>query len=255
MLGQAKSGSRHAFKRAQGGMTLIELLVAGVISIIAVSGMVIVMANTLGTGSKTIQMVRLTQEMRTAMQIMTRELRRANYHSTFLSCYGNVSCLTNIPVLGDITDKIREIGIGDSAGTDDCLWFWYQRPDKDLAASPVAGFRRALSPRPDNSVVGVIQMTTALTSAAACGDDYDVDDWVDITDPGIIDVLTFEVSNSESVLEIINADLATQSVERIGLTMTAKLVIDPLAWTGVPNANMQRELQEFIKVRNNITSP
>ena len=59
-------------------MTLMEMLVAGMISLIALSAMVIVMANTLGTGSQTIQMARVSNEMRAAMQIMTRELRRAN---------------------------------------------------------------------------------------------------------------------------------------------------------------------------------
>ncbi len=84
--------------KRQGGMTLIELLVAGVISLIAATGMIIVMANTLGTGSKTIQMAKVTQEMRTAMQIMSRELRRANYHSTFMACYGNVDCLSTLGI-------------------------------------------------------------------------------------------------------------------------------------------------------------
>ena len=119
--------------KSQKGMTLIELLVAGIISLIAVSGMVLVMASTLGTSTQTIEISRLTHDMRTAMQIMTRELRRANYHPGWIACYGNTGCL-NAGFL-DIASEIGVIQIGDSVGTDDCLWFWYDRPQACNTAS------------------------------------------------------------------------------------------------------------------------
>ena len=93
--------------KLQKGMTLIELLVAGVISLIAVSGMVLVMASTLGTATQTIEMTRLTHDMRTAMQIMTRELRRANYHPNWIACYGDTGCRKAISV--DQTDTLVDI--------------------------------------------------------------------------------------------------------------------------------------------------
>ena len=235
-------------RKQQQGMTLIELLVAGVISLIASTGMVIVMANTLGTGSQTIQMARVTQEMRTAMQIMTRELRRANYHSSYIACYGDVDCRASL----GISAKVADIGITDN-GDSDCFWFWYDRPQSGTVvlvnAEPVAAFRRTIA----SGTIGKLQMTTTRTTAPGCNLNAD---WVDITDPDIIDVLTFNVSNSESISETINAAGATQSVERIGLTITAKLTVDPSlpAWVQ-NNANASRELQEFVKVRNNTTAP
>jgi hypothetical protein len=233
----------------------MELLVAGVISLIAASGMVIVMANTLGSGTKTIQMARLTQDMRTAMQIMTRELRRANYHSTFLSCYGNVGCLGSGAGNLNIAGKIRPIQIGDSEDTDDCLWFFYDRPQKTLAASSVAGFRRVEDPDVGDGTVGKIQMTTARTSDAVCNENHDADDWADITDPDNIDILTFSVDDSVSFTETINATGDTQSVEKIGLTMTARLTVDGSVPTWIQNnANANRQLTEFITVRNNTTT-
>ena len=235
-----------AWKR-QRGMTLIELLVAGVISLIAASGMIIVMANTLGTGSKTIQMAKVTQEMRTAMQIMSRELRRANYHATFLACYGNVDCLNTL-------------GIAAKVGANQYHGQWGQRlllvlvrPPQTgtqvaVNAEPVAAFRRAVV-----GGVGRLQMTTTRTAAPGCNLNAD---WVDITDPEIIDVLTFNVNDTESFTETINAGGDTQNVERIGLAITARLTPDASlpAWLQ-NNANASRELREFITVRNNTTSP
>jgi Tfp pilus assembly protein PilW len=249
--------------KLQKGMTLIELLVAGVISLIAVSGMVLVMATTLGTTTQTIEMSRLTNDMRTAMQIMTRELRRANYHSSWITCYGNPACLDDLGV----TSAIAQIEIGDSDGTDDCLWFWYDRPQPcptssctaaewadaqtALTAESVAAFRLAVN---DTTSVGRIQMTTTRTTAASCNDSAD---WVDITDPNVIDVETFTVSNSESILENINTPGYTLKTEKIGLTMTARLTADPSvpSWlSDVSNTNATRKLTEFIKVRNNFVS-
>jgi len=245
MMKLTRKRSYPGNRQKQAGMTLIELLVAGIISLIAASGMVIVMANTLGTGSQTILMSRLSQEMRTAMQIMSRELRRANYHATFLSCYGNIDCTTDL----GINSKIGDITIVDS-GDSDCLYFWYDRPQTGtqiaVTSEPVAGFRRGLS-----GATGMLQMTTTATSAPNCGTDTG---WVDITDPDIIDVQQFNVVDA-GFTETINTDGDTQRVERIGLTIRAKLIVDPLTITGLTAPpSVVRELQQFVTVRNHTTA-
>ena len=234
-------------------MTLMELVVAGALSIIASTGMLILMANTLGSGSQTIKMARLTQDMRTTMQLMSRELRRANYHAGFLNCYGNPDCLTEIPVLGNITSKIGAINITNN-GDSDCFWFWYDRPQTGTAVAvtdeSVTAFRRTIA----TGTIGKIQMVTKTTKTDApdCNSNTD---WVDITDPDIIDVETFNVSDAGSLTETINADGDTQSVERIALTITAKLTVGDSgpAWYQ-NNTNTSRELSEFVTVRNNTTA-
>ncbi|MGR9101298.1 MAG: PilW family protein [Gammaproteobacteria bacterium] len=63
------------------GVTLIELMVAMVIALIvmaAVSGMFI---TTLRSNSDAMKMMRLNQELRAVMTLMTREIRRAGYFS------------------------------------------------------------------------------------------------------------------------------------------------------------------------------
>jgi hypothetical protein len=204
-------------------------------------------------------MTRLTHDMRTAMQIMTRELRRANYHPGWIACYGNTGCRTTL----GIESQVNAIQIGTSVDAGDCVWFWYDRPQicptttctvaelaavqTAITAESVAAFRRTVT-----DDVGRLQMTTTRTTAAACDSSAD---WVDITDPNVIDVLSFTVSNAESILETINTAGATLLTEKIGLTMTAKLTADASvpAWIK-NNANASRELTEFVKVRNNFTT-
>jgi len=261
--------------KLQKGMTLVELLVAGTISLIAVSGMVLVMASTLGTTTQTIEMTHLTHDMRTAMQIMTRELRRANYHPTWLACYGNMGCRTEL----GITTQVNSINIGNTgfgtdpgSGTDDCVWFWYDRPQIcptascDAAAllaaqTPIAGESVSAFRRAETAGVGRLQMTTTRTVAASCSLSAD---WVDITDPNIIDVLAFFVTDADvlspvdlrlpSIEEDIGTAGAKQFVEKIGLRIRARLTFDPSVPAWIRGDNATRTMDEFIRVRNNITT-
>jgi type II secretory pathway component PulJ len=239
--------SRPGNRQKQTGVTLIELLVAGVISLIAASGMILAMSSTLGTGSQTIQMARLTQEMRTAMQIMTRELRRANHHSTFMNCYGKVDCLTTL----GLTSKVGVIGINNPDR--DCFWFWYDRPQTGtqlaITDEPVAAFRLT---GPDGA--GKIQMTTTTTSVDCVSDDG----WVDITDPAIIDISAFNVDPDASYEEEYNSGLDTLYVQKIALSMTAKLQVENSVkswWSDVNvNPNASRDLTQVVAVRNSTTT-
>jgi Tfp pilus assembly protein PilW len=70
----------------------MELLIAVAISLVVSLAMVTLMANTMSTGTQTVRTSKLMQEMRTAMQIMTRELRRANHDPATLDCYDDTEC-------------------------------------------------------------------------------------------------------------------------------------------------------------------
>ena len=229
----------------QTGFTLMEMLVASVVGVIAVSAMAMIMAGTLGAATQTIEFSRLTEDMRTGVQIMSRELRRANYHANFLQCYGNVNCRDDLGISG----TIKEIGIADS-GNNDCLWFWYQRPG---GGNFVAAFRRGVNA----DGVGALQMTVVVTGTPDCDD---ATNWIDITDTNFADVLTFNVSNADSICEDLAEASGSQTIERIALTVSAQPVLDASVknWMqglfGVTGANSPvREITEFISVRNNLT--
>jgi len=244
----------------------MELLVAGMISVIVSSGMVILMANTMGTSTQTIMNTSVSSQMRTAVQIMSRELRRANYHATYAACFGDLNCRATLGV----TDEVAEININ---ADNDCFWFWYDRPQRcpgptctvaallaaqtAITAETVAGFRRM----ENADGIGIIQMTTSGTTAASCP----TAGWVDITNPEMVDVTFFNVTDQFEVTGsnpgfpsytwTVNG---TQSVERIGIHMRGKVRegVWLSSWVEDP-AQLDRELtiSEFIRVRNNVISP
>jgi type II secretory pathway pseudopilin PulG len=254
--------NRQAGWKRQKGMTLMELLVAGFISIIVSSGMVILMASTLGTGTQTIKMTQLSGELRAAMQIMTRELRRSSYHSTFTTCFGDLDCLSTL----GIDTEVSEINI--NAGGD-CFWFWYDRPQRcptstctidQLAAAQtaidaetVAAFRRMVN----DDGTGIIQMAVTTDTSISCGDDLTDSDWADITNSNLIDVEAFNVDDAvtgfESYLLTING---SQSIERIGITMTGRLLAsDASLPTWMQDGSvLPLTIRDFIRVRNDIPS-
>ncbi len=234
--------------------------------------MLMVMSASLGSGTKTIQMSRLTQEMRSGLSIVTRELRRANYHSEFLACYGNVNCL-NENIAGTAiarSSHIKAIDLTldntDVAGANDCLMFFYERPGQTLQASYLAAFR--IDDPPAEGLGRTLEMTTLATAEP---DDCAADaGWVELTDPEIIDVVGFNLANTGFdvdrdgtddyqglIISTFNEGVDTLRVERLALTLRASLVsgdegILP-AWMEPGGNNVtEREIRQFVSVRNSI---
>lgn len=216
----------------QRGLGLVEMLVSVALTLLAVTVMVILMANTLGTGSETIQMSRLSQELRASIQLMSRDLRRANYHSGYLNCFANFDCRDDL----GITAYVNTININDAGN---CFWYWLDRNgDADLSNDAVGGFRYSTI-----EGVGVLQMRIAGNTAANCDEETG---WELITDPDTIDITGFNISNSDSYTESLTSAGDVQTVEKIRLYINGRIASNP---------NVQREIQDLVLVRNDIQSP
>ena len=79
----------------QSGATLMEVLIAMTISLVATAAMIAMMANSLGTTTRIIHMTKLSDDMRVAMQMMTRDVRRSSYNANSMLCYANDDCATD----------------------------------------------------------------------------------------------------------------------------------------------------------------
>ena len=223
---------RHAIRiKVQAGLGLVEMLVSIALSLIAVTTMVVLMANTLGTGSETIQMSRLSQELRASIQLMSRDLRRANYHSGYLNCFANFDCRNDL----GIAAYVNTININ-AAGN--CFWYWLDRDgDADLSNDAVGGFRYSTI-----GDIGVLQMRIAGNAAANCDDEAG---WELITDPDTIDITSFNISNADSYTENLTSAGDVQTVEKIRLTINGRMASNPA---------VQRQIQDLILVRNDVQS-
>ena len=79
----------------QTGATLMEVLVAMSISLVVTAAMIAMMANSLGSTARIVKMTKLTDDMRVALQMMTRDVRRSNYNADAMFCYANDNCASD----------------------------------------------------------------------------------------------------------------------------------------------------------------
>jgi Tfp pilus assembly protein PilW len=220
--------------KPQAGATLMEVLVAMSISLVVTASMVALMANSLGSTARIIKMTKLSDDMRVAMQMMTRDVRRTSYNANSMFCYANDDCATDGAIIaaGDIT-------IDDSS---QCFTFLTDRDhDGDSTENDAGGFRRVVS-----GGVGVIEMWTGDASpncdaaAGAAG-------WVQVTNPEDMDIFGFTVDENLSYTQVVHDDGAgntlSQKVRKVRMAMQGRLVMDN---------TIVRRVEDVISVRNDL---
>jgi Tfp pilus assembly protein PilW len=225
-----------AMRKAQLGAGLMEVMVAMSISLVVTASMVALMSNSLSSTTRIIKMTKLADDMRVAMQMMTRDVRRSSYNANSMFCYANDDCATDgaITAAGDIT-------IADS---NDCFTFLTDRDhDGDSTEDDAGGFRRVTS---GSGGVGVIEMWTGDASPdcdAAAGSLG----WVQITNPDNMDIFAFVVDDNLSYTENIQDDGAgntlSQRVRKVRMNLQGRLTMDN---------TIVRRVEDVINVRNDL---
>jgi type II secretory pathway pseudopilin PulG len=222
----------------QAGATMMEVLVAMSISLVVTASMIALMSNSLGSTTRIIQMTKLSDDMRVALQMMSRDVRRSNYNVDSMFCYANDDCATD----GSIT-AIGDISIPSSQ----CFWFLTDRNQddyEDTAAVAAGGFRHVTV-----GDVGAIEMWIG-GAAPDCTDSPGEDGWVQITDPATMDIFAFSVDDDLSYTQVVKDDginpVVSQRVRKVRMAMEGRLVLDP---------TIRREMDDVIAVRNDLLLP
>lgn len=218
-------------RRWQRGFSLMEGVVSISISLVVTAAMVALMANSLGTTTRMVNMTKLSDDLRNTMQLLTRDVRRTSYNADAVLCYGNDNCFSD----GSVTLP-GEITFSDA---DDCLTFLLDRDhDGDSTENEAGGFRRR-----EVGGVGVIEMWTG-GNAPDC--DADSANWVLVTNPQSMNVTAFTVDDSQSFTEVILDDgvrTISQRVRKLRFNIQAALVDDE---------QIRREVEDVISVRNDL---
>jgi type II secretory pathway pseudopilin PulG len=240
----------------QAGMSLMEVLIAMSISMVVTASMVALMANSLGTTARIIKMTKLTDDMRIAMQMMTRDVRRSSYNGKSMYCYATSDCREGATVTltdGSTMVLADDLNIEVDVNGNTCFTFLMDREedgdstnfDGDPTIDSGGGFRRAEVDPDGNGNVGVIEMWTggvAPDCSAAAG----TSSWVQITNPENFDIFAFSVDEDLSYTqEIFNDGVTTlsQKVRKVRMNMQGQLVLDP---------TVVRRIEDVISVRNDI---
>lgn len=235
----------------QSGFSLMEAMISLALSVVVVAAMVSLMGNSMGTATRIIQMSQLTDEMRNAISMMTRDVRRANYSPNSIYCYGDPECT----VAGGPAWAGTELEVV----SNNCFTFGLVRPDYENPGEflqSAGAFR--LSPSGDGSIEMWVQ--GELPDSAWCDDPDGAAE--KITDPQTYNIAKFQVydtpppdsDNLNCLLEddfsnvssltrtstsVIAAVTATQ--REVWIRIEGELLIDP---------SVNRCIEDVVRVRN-----
>jgi prepilin-type N-terminal cleavage/methylation domain-containing protein len=207
----------------QRGFTLVELLVSVAISLIVVSGMVLMMSTTIGATTDTIRATRLSNELRASMQILIRDLRRVNFDENFANCIG-------------IGPTVCDAAYGKTLTTDtfnidgSCVSYQYRR-----ASSTRQGVIRLNG--------DVLQFNP--NAGATCAGTWPPS--TNITDPAVVEITQFnwtDLGYTETTGDV------SQDLHKFQVVIQGRVCIDgPLAGC---SEFATRELRNTVRIRNGV---
>lgn len=207
------------------GVTLIELMIALTIMLVVALVTVQVSANVFRTNTESIQMIQLTQEMRSAIQLVSRDIRRAGYNDDSLASFLSTQAISSGITMGDL----------DADGVANCLQVRYD--DLEGTAKSVVYRLRVVN------TVG--RLSAHFGATATCDTLISNSGWVDISDPVLSDIsgLQFVLDNSLTDIaeNLSNGNTIQVGVEQISIVISATLR---------SNEAVNRSITNEVQIRN-----
>lgn len=208
------------------GFTLIELLIAIVISLLVVAAVLTMFVSMSSSNIDHLKSIRLNHELRSAMGLMVRDLRRAGHNQDAgADSLAAVSLNPFSNSIGGATIQPTVLTVSGASNSDRTVRFAYDR-DNDTNIDTF-GYRLNV-----NAGIGSIQYCSndATTNGVACTN------WQDITDPNLIDIDELDFN-----LDTIDVAAGALTIRQLTITLTGVLISD---------RDFTRTISEVIKIRN-----
>ena len=207
------------------GFTLVELMIAMTIMLIVSVVSVQISANVFRTNTESIHMIQLSQEMRSAIQLISRDIRRAGYNDDSLAGYLTTQAISSGITMGD----------RDANNIANCLRVQYD--DLDGNAKNVVYRLRVVS--------DVGRVSANFSAGATCATSITDSAWVDISDP-----ILSHISALEFVLDnhLINIAKNTNTGNTIQVGVEKISIIISATLRG--NATVNRSITNEVQIRN-----
>lgn len=242
-------------RRGNAGFSVIEVMVSMVAGLIVVGAVLAFVDSSLRSNTEYVQSTRLTQELRTTMDFVTQELRRAGYDENSM---GYVA--TSTPAAAVVSPfgrmQIVQDNNGNGTADDACVVYGYDRlPGNpgvaDLSNGEIRAVRRVVA-NVNGQQVGVIEVAE---SAAGLTPDCDgagpnyanypvgcnaATGWCALSDPRVIDITSFAIDTSGFIIQAGTATSSPMLIREMGVILRGALI-------GTPD--VARGMRSDIKVR------
>lgn len=215
--------SRSARRHAQRGLSLVEMMVGIAVGLIVVAGASLLVSSQLGENRRLLIETQLQQDMRAAMDIISRELRRMGAQREAVALLGLASAG------GSEENPMARLSPTVAGAAVDTLEFHYQ----PTQGNDDFGFRRTTD--------GVVQSKLSTSG------------WQELTDPNVLKVTTLNITPTHSAL----LQLPCPRLCPDGTTacwpqvMVRDLEVEMVA-EARSDANVQRTLKSRVRVRNDV---
>jgi len=211
--------------RPAAGFTLVELMVSLVIVLIVAAVTIKIEANVFESNGRSINMIQLTQQMRSAIQLISRDIRRAGYNDDALARFLSTQAVSSGVTMGAL----------DANGAANCLQVSYD--DLDGSAKNVVYRLRVVSE------VGRIAANFGAT--ATCDTSIADTGWVDITDPLVVSVTSLDFVHNNQLTDIAE-NLSDGNTIQVGLEQISVTIDASLRG----NNNVSRSITNEVQIRN-----
>jgi len=197
----------------QRGYNLIELMISITIGMIISAAVLSIFVSVIKSDSDNLKSIRINQDIRAAMGLIIRDLRRAGYNS---------GAATDI-LTGPVT-PFQNLSI-DTANS--CLNYSYDVDQNGALANESFGFKLA---------AGAIQSSADTTNCSANGT------WLNLTDQFLTNISVFNVSDPDTDGDG-NPGITSDGVttHQVTISITANLIRD---------TTVVRTITEIVEVRN-----
>ena len=227
------------------GFSIIELMVAITFGLLVLASITSVMVSTLVTNSANLKMIRLDQELRTVMLMMTRNIRRAGSSANAVADVKSNTDTNPFDGIQLVDLAAPTVLIYDDEGAapvdaqGDCILFSYDLDDDGvLDANEAFGFRL-------DSNDGAVEIRQGGANCSQGG-------WQNLTDELSITITNLDFAIDSTVVTLFGTSLgtsdATITVRDVTITLTGEVDIG-----GGQTAS--RTLEQTIRVRNDDFDP
>ena len=201
-------------KYKQRGFTLIELMISIVIGLIILAAVVGMFVTLIKSDNDNLKSIRLNQELRAAMSLITRDIRRAGANQNAAINSSTIPPTNPFSVVGGtrLTIAANQQGILNS-----CVIYSYGAND---GSNELYGYRR-------DSTDGTIEARAAGGLCSASG-------WLTITDDHLVNITALTFTDTTVTQAGVN-------IRQITITLSGQLRRD---------SSVTRTLSETVKVRN-----
>jgi type IV pilus assembly protein PilW len=215
--------------RRQRGLSLVELLVGAALGLFLVGGAISLFVGNLGNSRRLLVEARVNQDLRTAADLIARDLRRAGYWANA------IKSVAPAPLPNPHVAVIGTYGVADS----EINYSFARNLNNAVEANEQFGFRLK---------DGAIEMQTSANAP-----------WQAVTDRDVIDVTTLQIEAFETPLALGDscakvcpppAGATYTCTSPPTLTLRRYDILLQANAAGPGNAAITRQLRESVRVRN-----